>query len=428
MKINIVYSLLALLVIFSSCDDGDDGAPATGTLSGTITDGADGTGLLDASIIVFNSDTNTPINTVVSDADGNYAVNLEPGTYFTKVTKQGYFSVPAQGVSGIPFTIEAGVTITQDITLFESNDNNLGLISGEVTSGGTGIGGVLIVAQGGGEAYSSVSNSEGVYKMFNVGTGNYLVEGFIAGYNSGNASATVALDIETENVDIELNEGAGGSLTGQLQFLATENAEVDVALVHPKTKETIPGLSTFTNGGAYILSNIPDGTYIARATFANDNLVMDPNNIFKFGEPQVSIVGTAEEQDFAVTGSVELIAPTNTLSSVTPFETTDTAPVFNWVAYPSTSDYVIEVTDATTGEVIWGGIQQDGTASVKNIEIPSSQTSIQYNEDGNATVAALEVGKVYRWRIMASKDAQAAPGWNLISASEDQVGLIKIVE
>jgi hypothetical protein len=106
---------------------------------------------------------------------------------------------------------------------------------------------------------------------------------------------------------------------------------------------------------------------------------------------------------------------------------TGTAQTFAWNPYSSTTDYVIEVMDADTGNVIWGGFTGMGTATpAKNIVIPSSQTSIAYNSDGLAT-APLVVGKTYRWRIYASKDdAKSATGWSLISMSEDQMGLITI--
>ena len=84
----------------------------------------------------------------------------------------------------------------------------------------------------------------------------------------------------------------------------------------------------------------------------------------------------------------------------------------------------IEVSDSK-GVVIWGGFSTDWT--IKNITIPSSQTSIVYNSDGLATVS-LEAGKVYRWRIYASKDAGGGATWNLISSSEDQMGLIKVIQ
>ena len=100
-------------------------------------------------------------------------------------------------------------------------------------------------------------------------------------------------------------------------------------------------------------------------------------------------------------------------------------PTFQWAAYASTSDYVIEVTDATTGKVVWGGFTNTNGVVTKNIVIPSSTTSIIYNSDGKASPSQLTTGKIYRWRIFASKN-NVQTGWNLIAASEDQMGLIKI--
>ncbi len=81
------------------------------------------------------------------------------------------------------------------------------------------------------------------------------------------------------------------------------------------------------------------------------------------------------------------------------------------------------------GTVVWGGFSNLGGLLVKRIEIPSSQLMVDYNFDSTATVSSLEPGRVYRWRIFASKtDQQSDTGWTLISASEDQRGLIKIVE
>ena len=49
-----------------------------------------------------------------------------------------------------------------------------------------------------------------------------------------------------------------------------------------------------------------------------------------------------------------------------------------------------------------------------------------FNFNGQAT-DLLVVGRTYRWRVYASKDnVQSATGWELISMSEDQRGLITI--
>ena len=156
---------------------------------------------------------------------------------------------------------------------------------------------------------------------------------------------------------------------------------------------------------------------------------MDPDRIAKFGEPVVTVSGGASTPStltFDVTGPVTLNAPTNLLSTTVPV-VASSKPTFQWAPYSSTSDYVIEVMDASTGQIVWGGFDKSGALPAKKISIPSSQTSIEYNADAKATINNLVPGKIYRWRVYASKNDQNSPtGWTLISTSEDQVGLIKI--
>ena len=284
------------------------------------------------------------------------------------------------------------------------------------------------MASSGGDAYSSVSDNEGNYEIFNLPAGSFEVSAYKSAYTaSAAANATVSSDAETMGIDIAMTAGAGGSVVGQVQSLSIENREVDVALVHPITRETIPGLTVMTSGGNYTISDVPAGTYIARASFRNDGRVMDPDNIAKFGEPEVTVNNDQIDQPFAVTGAVTLSSPTNDTTTTIPLEIGSTTPTFSWVAYASSSDYVIEVIDAASGEVVWGGFSGTGDATTKNITIPSGTLSIAYNSDGNASVATLVPGKVYRWRVYASKNSQqSATGWDLISVSEDQQGLIRI--
>ena len=121
------------------------------------------------------------------------------------------------------------------------------------------------------------------------------------------------------------------------------------------------------------------------------------------------------------------MSPTNLPSNTIPSEISGLTPTFSWEAYPSASDYVVEVSDAN-GNIIWGGIDRTESIPVKNVVVPSSQTSVVFDYDGTAT-QSLEPGKVYRWRVFVSKDdKQSTSGWRLISVSEDQLGLIKIAE
>ena len=251
---------------------------------------------------------------------------------------------------------------------------------------------------------------------------SYTVKGWKAGGNSSEMNAVVAANTETVGINLTLTAISGTSVSGAVTFLATSNEDVDVSLTHPETEESIPGLTTTTSGGNYSLSDVPDGLFLARASYANDGIVMDPDWIVKNGEPFVTVSGSSTTRDFSVTGAVSVESPTNDASSTVPVSA-PAVPTFTWAKYSSTSDYVIEVSDAN-GNVIWGGFNADWT--VKHIVIPSANNSIEFNSDGNAT-ESLITGNVYRWRVYASKNnAQSPTGWELISVSEDQRGLIII--
>lgn len=433
MKRNLFFIVLNAIffnILLTACSD-DDGGPSTGKLIGTVTDIETQVGLESVIIIVFDAETNSPTeNSLTTDASGNFSADLAPGTYFLKFYKQGYEAVPPRGIEAVSFSVEVGGTAEQSAEMSPVSVTDAGFISGKVASGSAGVAGVLVVAENAGDniAFSTVSDKDGNYSIYNVPQGSYQVKGYIINYSSNTIGADVVVNTETTGVNIELTAGAAGSLSGAVRNLATDNKDVDVTLVHPITKETIPGLSTQTVSLNYTLANIPDGTYIARATYDNDQRVMDPDRIAKFGEPVVTFSGgNTITLTFDITGSITLNAPTNEPTTTQPLEVTSTTPTFEWTAYSSTSDYVIEVVDVSTGNVVWGGFDNSGADPVKNIVIPSSQKSIEFNEDGNASISGLVVGRTYRWKVYASKNDQNSPvGWTLISSSEDQLGLIKV--
>lgn len=306
-----------------------------------------------------------------------------------------------------------------------SSITNGGSISGKVTSGGNALSGVLVAASNGTTGYSSVTGTDGTYYIYNVPAGTYQVQGALSNYNSTTVSVSVMASTESSGKDITMTSGATGVVSGTISFLATNNGEVDVTLTNPLTKQTIPGLVTKTQGGIYSIGKVPDGTYIARASYANDGYVVDPDWILKNGEPTVSISGSTITQNFSVTGAVRLVSPTNDSTTTKPIEVIGSTPTFTWLAYSSTSDYVIEVSDIN-GTIIWGGFTKGISTITKNIVIPKSQLSIVFNSDGKAT-STLKSKNTYRWRIYSSKDDNSSStGWKLISVSEEQRGLFII--
>lgn len=419
--------VLAFISIFwLSCSKDDVKVTTTGTLKGVVTSLADNKALANVRVVLFDATTNAPTNySALTGNDGSYSFELKPGAYYLKLSSQGYIDIPVQGTTPVTVTVELGKETVGNYQMQQSTVANGGFITGTVTSGGKAVAGVMVVASDATSGYSTVSDVNGNYFIYNIPAGSYKVKGFVMDYNSNEIDANVTSGTETSGKNIDLTSGATGSLTGTVSFLATNNGEVDVTLTHPQTKETIPGLATKTSAGTYSLSKIPNGIYIARATFKNDGYVIDPDWILKNGEPTVTVDNNSLSLNFSVTGAVKIISPASDSATAKPIEIADVNPTFSWTAYSSVSDYVIEVSDVN-GNVIWGGFTKSGATITKNIVIPKSQYSIVYNSDGKAT-AALKKGTIYRWKIYASKDdSKEASGWKLISVSEDQRGLFII--
>lgn len=417
--------LIICLLIFSLACKKDNEAPETGTLKGVVSDAVTAANLENAQIIIFNSDSNTPVKSLATGADGNYQADLSPGSYYLKIYKQGYDNVPPRNISPIPFTVIVGSEINNPVEMNLSTVQNGGSITGKISENGTGVAGVLVVGEKDGVGFSAVSNDEGVYYLNNLPAGTYHIKGWISGYESEQFPVTVNAPSAAEQ-NIALTKGATGSVSGTISFLATTALETDVSLTHPITEEAIPGLNTLTSS-SYTIKNVPSGNYLARATYKNDERVVDPDWIIKFGEPFVEVGTTEATRNFSLTNSVKLVEPTNVASTTIPVVIASSTPVFQWTAYSSANDYVIEVSDAN-GNVIWGGFDYSQDIPAKKVIIPSSQTSIEFNADNSAT-KELVPGRVYRWKIYSSKnDNQAASGWRLISVSEDQLGLFTIAK
>lgn len=416
--------LAFMLLLVWGCKNEDEPV-VTGVVSGTITDADTDAALVGVRIIVFESNSNSPIQSLTTGADGSYRADLLAGSYYLKLYKNGYNQVPPKGMSPLPFAVAVGSEVNKPYQMNPSDVQNGGFIKGKVTEGAMPVAGVLVVAESGAEGYSAVTDATGEYYIYNLPAASYIITGWIADYAS--EQQTVSVTAATESAqDLQLTRGATGSVTGTISFLASNAKEVDVTLVHPSTGEAIPGLVTKTSQN-YTISNVPAGTYVARATFQNDQRVVDPDWIIKNGEPVVTVGGGSVTSNFSLTGSVVLTSPTNLAETTEPFVVTTATPEFSWAPYSSSSDYVVEVSDAN-GNVVWGGFSVEAGLPVKKVWVPSSQTSVVYNYDNSAT-SALEPGKTYRWRVYASKDdTKEDTGWKLISVSEDQMGLIQVAE
>lgn len=411
---------------------GDSDIPM-GTLSVNVVDATDNTPVNDASITVYDSS-----NILVTrglTVNGNFGYSLSPGAYTIMVAAQDYLPVPPSNQNAVPFEIIDGQTTTQNVALDEHPDaGTTGQISGYTLTpapDSNGVAGVLVVAKDAALTLSAFGTTgpDGDYVIYNVKPGSYTLEVYLAGYRE--TSEPVTVDVVAagshEAGDIEIEVHANADLYGKVTFLAVVNGVVDITLIHPDTLDTIPGLSTRNDANelTYRLSSVPPGTYIAWASFRNDEYVMDPDSIRKFGLPEVIFTADSAdlEQNFDVTDAVKITGPTNEQDLVVPVEVNTATPTFTWEKYPSAKEYIIEVFNSK-GETIWGGFND--IAEVQHTQIGQNATSVVFNFDNSAT-AALQDGEVYRWKIYADSEAlQDIQG--LISSSEDQLGLFKYVE
>ncbi len=194
-----------------------------------------------------------------------------------------------------------------------------------------------------------------------------------------------------------------------------------MSLTDKETGAVIPGTNVNTVSTNYSINSVAPGDYYIRATFKIDGYVVDPDSIVKHGEPEV-IVAAANliDQNIDVTGAVTLTSPIVPADG-TPVEINTLTPTLSWAPYSSTSDYVVEVRDVH-GNVMWGGFDEFLN---KLVNPPKETTSIVYSNDGLGL--PLENGKIYRWKVYASKDDTSTIGWRLISASEEAQGVFKVV-
>lgn len=241
-----------------------------------------------------------------------------------------------------------------------------------------------------------------------------------AGYNSQSLNDITVVTGEEKQVPVlEANSNASGVATGKVSFLATDNGNVDITLLEPNSSEIIPGL-TVDNGDdlSYRINDIPNGTFIIFASLKNDDYVLDPDSIVKFGLPKITISFDTVEKNFDVTDAVNITSPENNTRINLPANDSDLT--FKWDPYPSASDYVVEVANAS-GEIIWGGFNKDGS---KKISLTSNSTT--FNFDGSAS-ESLKSNTYYQLRVYASKNDVKEPlGFKLISSSEVLEGLFEI--
>jgi hypothetical protein len=423
--------LLMGLAGLTACSSGGSsgGPPPTGTLQLTVVDGDTAAGIADARVIVMDGDTGNPVDILTTDANGSAGDIYETGALQLKVSAEGYGPSPAPGIPPLPVQIADKQVTSITVSLFALPAADRGTISGQVTDrqGQPVVGALVVATAADGTQVTTIAGVNGNYVLYNVPVGDATVDTFFGGLNFASITPVgVSLDAVSTQ-DIGASGVAAGQISGHVSFTSISGDIIDITLLHPGTREVLPGLRTDTyDGGSYMMSGVPNGTFEIIASLENDGYVLDPDVSVTQGIPEVTINNDAITKDFKVTGSIELTNPPSSVDGSVPV--LSNLPTFSWVkesSYASADDYAIEVVDES-GTTVWGGFDE-GNNYAPRVTVPQGNTpSVAYNSDGTATVSPLQAGRYYQLRVYARVIDSTATGYTLLSASETLDGIFKV--
>ncbi|MBN2011613.1 carboxypeptidase regulatory-like domain-containing protein [candidate division KSB1 bacterium] len=183
----------------------------------------------------------------VTGQQGYYTIaNLTPATFTVGASLTGYTSSPASQT--------AVVTANDTVTVNFSVVANQGSITGTVTQGGIGKGGVQVVASGAsGNSGFIATATDGKYTISNLAMDTYTVAVNIDGYSSSPASASVVMGAgQTHTANFALTRNVV-QITGTVKNQAG-SAIANVKVVGQSASGSVE--ATTNASGQYTLNNI----------------------------------------------------------------------------------------------------------------------------------------------------------------------------
>ncbi len=435
MSLRLIGLALAGLAALAACGgSGSNGTPLTGTLELTVVGGDTSAGISNARVIVVDGATGESIDLLATDGNGKVTKIYDTGTLQLHVSSQNYAPSPPSGIPPLPVQIMPNETTSITININALPVAERGMISGQVTNDqGQAAGGALVVVTAGdGTVLSTTAHSDGSYVLHNVAIGSATLNVFLGGYNyDAIGPVTVTSDANTDQ-DVMAVGTAGGEISGHVSFTSVSGGIIDITLLHPTTRDSLPNLRVLTDSGAsYLMSGVPNGEFEIFASLENDGFVLDPDVSVTQGIPIVQISELAPviaNMDFKVTGSIELTNPAAIIDASVP-ELGD-LPIFTWAkasSYASADYYVVEVVDES-GNTVWGGFDSAVNNFAPSVTMPqSNDPSAGYNFDGTATLASLEPERYYQLRVYSAViDTSEPKGYRLLSAGETLDGIFRV--
>lgn len=293
-----------------------------GIVDGSVSDSS---GTISEADIYFFYDRNLLIDSVTTDAAGNFSIEIPTGDYFIAANKDGYymqFAYDKDSPLGADLiTVENNQNINVVFTLEKEVETDLD-VDGTVTDIETAtLKKTIVVIRKGthtptkisagskddvNRSYTTITNNDGFYKVNNVKhSGDYYIQAFaplrLPGYYNSNKSPSVfwqdadsiSLFSSLNSIDIVLERDSsygGGFVEGSV-LSNHPNTTINDALVYviSEINNKIYAYNLTSSNGEYSIPVLPYGTY--RLLAQKIGIENSISNIFEISSSQDSLSG-----------------------------------------------------------------------------------------------------------------------------------------
>jgi YD repeat-containing protein len=195
----------AVVVTVGALSSNPVGFTVLGTISGTVTNASNGTGINGASVQALQA--NTVVGSATTSSNGSYIVsNLPAGSYDLRFSAAGFGSTVSPGnvvVGGSSTTVNAALTAPGTISGRITQSDGVTPISGASVSAGQGSSGVA----------SATTDGSGNYTLSSLGAGGYTVVAAATGYASQVAGGVSVTSGNTTTKNFSLTAGTQSTIS-----------------------------------------------------------------------------------------------------------------------------------------------------------------------------------------------------------------------
>ncbi|MET3728315.1 5-hydroxyisourate hydrolase-like protein (transthyretin family) [Fictibacillus halophilus] len=229
-----------------------------GSIAGTVFDEDSGVPLPGASLKVVNSSGITDAS-ATTDVNGQYSVDsLAPGTYVITFSSDGH------GTKTIGTYVQSDQATTVDVTLRRL----AGVLSGEVSSGGSLISGASVdVVLNNIVVAKTITDSNGNYTISGLAPDRYTVIVGADGFSPVSLGAVIE-DNETTTISTEL-QSLFGLLSGSVQDNEGNVFPGAVILVKNADSDVLISRAVTDTNGNYVIGELLPGSYIVTANIVD---------------------------------------------------------------------------------------------------------------------------------------------------------------